>query len=290
MDECVVADIHRAAKAIARADALVIGAGAGMGVDSGLPDFRGRNGFWRAYPPYAKLGLDFVSVANPRWFRDDPALAWGFYGHRLGLYRRTVPHAGFAILRRWAECMPMGAFVYTSNVDGQFQRSGFDPIRVVEVHGAIDQMQCVGQCGIGIFPSERYHVEIDTSTMRAADPLPTCPDCGALARPNILMFGDRDWDWSETHSQSLRFETWLQTLEACRVVVIECGAGTAIPTVRLACEDLAERFGGTLVRINPREPEVPRRQIGIPLGAGESLRAIDAWFIPPAEVPQVNDE
>src|SRR6516165_2970142 len=98
--------IRRAAEAIAGADALLIGAGAGMGVDSGLPDFRGAHGFWRAYPPYARLGLDFRALADPRWFRDDPALAWGFYGHRLGLYRRTRPHRGFRILRRWADCMP----------------------------------------------------------------------------------------------------------------------------------------------------------------------------------------
>jgi NAD-dependent SIR2 family protein deacetylase len=289
MDESVANDIRRAANAIARADALVIGAGAGMGVDSGLPDFRGNHGFWRAYPPYAKLGFDFASVANPRWFQEDPSLAWGFYGHRLELYRATVPHAGFAILLRWAECMPKGAFVYTSNVDGHFQRSGFDPLQVVEVHGTIGRMQCLGKCGIGIFSSDPYRVEIDALTMRAVEALPTCPDCGALARPNILMFGDRGWDWSESHNQSMRFETWLTTLKDCRVVMIECGAGTAIPTVRLACEDLAERFDGRLVRINLRDPEVPPGQIGIPLGAMEALRAIDAWFVSPADVTNRDD-
>src|SRR5262249_60236034 len=72
--------IQRAAEVVRRADALLIGAGAGMGVDSGLPDFRGAHGFWRAYPPYQKLGLNFVELANPCWFRDDPELAWGFYG------------------------------------------------------------------------------------------------------------------------------------------------------------------------------------------------------------------
>ncbi len=54
-------------------------AGAGIGVDSGLPDFRGNQGFWRAYPPFAELGLSFVDMANPQWFASDPEFAWGFY-------------------------------------------------------------------------------------------------------------------------------------------------------------------------------------------------------------------
>ena len=70
--------IFRAAEAIAGADGLLIGAGAGVGVDRGLPDFRGAEGFWHAYPPYARLGLGFAAPADPRWFRDDPAPAWGF--------------------------------------------------------------------------------------------------------------------------------------------------------------------------------------------------------------------
>src|SRR6478752_6346225 len=92
-----------ARQALEECDALLIAAGAGMGVDSGLPDFRGTEGFWRAYPPLAELGLRFEEVANPTWFDRDPQLAWGFYGHRLNLYRATEPHEGFSVLRRWGE-------------------------------------------------------------------------------------------------------------------------------------------------------------------------------------------
>ncbi len=110
---------------IRQADGLLIAAGAGMGVDSGLPDFRGRDGFWNAYPTFARSGLDFQEVASAQNFRADPVLAWGFYGHRLRLYRDTQPHRGFAILRTIAERLTHGAFIFTSNVDGQFQKAGF---------------------------------------------------------------------------------------------------------------------------------------------------------------------
>lgn len=57
---------QKAAQAIEGADALLFTAGAGMGVDSGLPDFRGDTGFWRAYPPFQQRGLSFTDVAQPR--------------------------------------------------------------------------------------------------------------------------------------------------------------------------------------------------------------------------------
>ena len=87
-------NIRKVAELIAKADALLITAGAGMGVDSGLPDFRGKDGFWRAYPALEKLGISFEQMAQPRWFFEDPATAWAFYGHRQQLYRETKPHDG----------------------------------------------------------------------------------------------------------------------------------------------------------------------------------------------------
>jgi NAD-dependent SIR2 family protein deacetylase len=270
--------IDDAAGRIAGAVGLVIAAGAGMGVDSGLPDFRGTHGFWRAYPPYAKLGLDFAAMANPEWFATDPPFAWGFYGHRMNLYRRAEPHEGFAILRRWSEQMPRGAFVVTSNVDGQFQRASFDPERIVEVHGTIHALQCMASCSVGIFPAGPYQVHVDETTFRAAEPLPACPRCGALARPNILMFGDFDWEGSDSAAQADRLAAWLKPLAASRapLVIVECGAGKAVPTIRRFSEQTARQHGGTLVRINPREGDVPPGQVAIPLGALEALRAIDA--------------
>jgi NAD-dependent SIR2 family protein deacetylase len=252
-----------------------------MGVDSGLPDFRGNEGFWRAYPPFRKLGLSFVDLANPAWFESEPALAWGFYGHRLHLYRRTRPHAGFDILLRWSRAAPDGFFVFTSNVDGHFQRAGFDPERVHECHGAIDWMQCTRECGAGIFSAERLAPDVDESTFRARPPLPACPRCGALARPNILMFGDSGWDSSRSDEQARRLEAWLASLpsgapaDRAAIVVVECGAGAAVPTVRLFSERLVRWKGAALVRINVREADVPAGEVGLTLGALAALSAID---------------
>jgi NAD-dependent SIR2 family protein deacetylase len=268
-------NVQRAAEAVMRADALIFSAGAGMGVDSGLPDFRGDTGLWKAYPPYEKLGLPFTALANPQWFRSDPAVAWGFYGHRRNLYRATQPHAGFGTLLRWAQSKPLGAFVFTSNVDGHFQKAGFPADRVMEVHGSIDWMQCTRTCGVGIYAAEPEEIVIDESTMRAAEPLPKCPKCGKLARPNILMFGDFEWEEARTMEQQNRLATWLDEVGQGRFVVLEFGAGLAVPTVRRFGERMAAA-GAMLIRFNPREPEVPRGSISLPVGALEGIRAIDA--------------
>jgi len=272
------AALQAAARAIAQATALVITAGAGMGVDSGLPDFRGNQGFWNAYPPYRHLGLSFIDMANPRWFVQDPALAWGFYGHRLMLYRATVPHSGFALLRQWAETMRDGFRVFTSNVDGQFQKAGFDESCIEECHGSIHHLQCTSDCGIGIFDAAPFDVDVDQQTFRARDPLPACPRCGALARPNVLMFGDWQWDASRSALQEQAFSRWAAhalTRPDGRLVVVECGAGLAIPTVRRFGESLVARHHGTLVRINMREPAVPEGHVGLAMGAGDALGEID---------------
>ena len=267
--------IARAAARIGAADAIVVAAGAGMGVDSGLPDFRGPEGFWRAYPAYQKLGLRFEAMASPGHFRNDPGLGWGFYGHRQNLYRVTAPHDGFAMLRRWVEGKPQGGFVFTSNVDDHFGRAGFDRDRIVEIHGSVEWRQCLAGCGPAIFAADGEPIDVDPESFRAAAPFPRCPGCAGLARPNILMFGDRSWLPDRTDAQLDRFNLWLNSLGTSRLVVVELGAGQAIPTVRNLAEQLVFELGATLVRINVREPETPRGQIGLAGPALATLRAID---------------
>jgi NAD-dependent SIR2 family protein deacetylase len=200
------------------------------------------------------LGLSFEELADPRWFQRDPELAWGFYGHRFELYRRTRPHRGFAVLRRWAEAKPHGCVVFTSNVDGHFQKAGFAEERMIECHGSLQHFQCVKPCCAATWPAPAdLHFEIDPTTMRAGGGLPRCVRCGGPARPNVLMFGDEAWSPGRTSAQQVRFQAWLRLRARGRFAVIELGAGTAVPTVRLTSEQLAAAGRTPLIRINPRD-------------------------------------
>ncbi|WP_263561826.1 SIR2 family NAD-dependent protein deacylase [Paucibacter sp. DJ1R-11] len=267
--------IAHALELLEQADALLVAAGAGMGVDSGLPDFRGREGFWQAYPALARAQLSFQHIANPLAFERQPRLAWGFYGHRLQLYRRTQPHAGFQILRRWGEQRPLGLAVFTSNVDGQFQKAGYEQEPVHECHGSIHHLQCLAGCGQPIWPAEDFEPEVDTEACLLINAAPVCRRCGGMARPNILMFGDGGWRDERSAEQGECLDAWLS--RSRRPLVIEIGAGSDVPSVRHFSHRLIQQHRGRLLRINPREPRVPGPlDLGFAAGALAVLRELDA--------------
>ena len=112
-----------------------------------------------------------------------------------------------------------------------------------------------------------YNQRVDPAVL----PILSCPRCRAIARPNILMFGDSRWLAAHSEAQYERFAAWRARVR--RPAVIELGAGTHIPSVRRLCETQ----GVPLVRINPREPAVTAgKGVGIAAGALEALRRIHA--------------
>lgn len=249
-------NIRKARELINEAYAIIITSGAGMGVDSGLPDFRGNEGFWKAYPPVAKLGYEFQEMANPSLFESRPKLAWGFYGHRLKLYRDTIPHEGFKLLLDLVKSKDDNYFVFTSNVDGQFQKAGFDSQKIYEVHGSIHHLQCTDACTQSVWSNKLEDIKINMQTLEAQT-LPECEHCNKLSRPNILMFDDWSFIGKRTDSQARKFHNWTMENKGKKIVIIEIGAGSAVPTIR----SFGDRFSRTeedttLIRINPREYDV----------------------------------
>lgn len=267
---------EKAAEAIRSAKAVLVTAGAGMGVDAGLPDFRGVQGFWVAYPMYERLGINFIDAANPANFEGDPALGWGFYGHRTNLYRETEPHRGFLLLQDWVAEFGQDSFVVTSNVDGQFQKAGYREDQVLEVHGSIHYLQCLTPCCNAIWDNDET-IPVDFANMRALH-VPQCRYCNQPARPNILMFGDYSWLADRTRGQEMRFDSFLAQHQHESIVVIEMGAGTAIPTIRYMSEQIGHRHEATVIRINPREAHISGGHISVSCGALEGLEGINRFL------------
>jgi len=265
--------LEEAAEVIRNAEALLLHTGAGMGVDSGLPDFRGSAGFWKAYPPLQHLGIRFEEMANPMHFTRDPELAWGFYGHRLNLYRDTTPHDGHQVFQRLCDDRPF--FAFTSNIDGHLETAGFPSSQVSEVHGSLNWLQWTQPCGRQIWSAAQLDVQVDMRTCRATQPLPRCTQCGQIARPNVLMFGDWSFVNDRCQEQLESYRQWLSHHRDARLVIVEIGAGQAVPTVRRQSENCLRFEASRLIRINPREAQGPQGTISLPIGGLDALMAID---------------
>ena len=262
------------AEALSHAEGLLIGAGAGMGVDSGLPDFRGTSGFWKAYPPLAKLGIQFEDMANLRWFKESPNWHGGF-GHRLNLYRMTEPHYGFSSSQMDKGTKPVLLRLHLQR-RRTFSTIRFSEDSVTECHGSLPHLQCVDQCGQEIWPVLRTCGSKLTEIFTPSIP---CPPAALrrTRRPNILMFSDWEWDPRRTNEQGIRLNEWLAEKENSKLCLIELGAGPNIPTVRTTCEQAWQSSGGTFLRINPRDHQVPEGAFSLAMGAKEALQTIEEF-------------
>jgi len=276
------ATLPLAAHLIAEADALVICTGAGMGVSSGLATFRGQAaGVW---PPLIGTSLQFEDMSCPEWFerplsldstdgKTSAGFGYAFWQYRYQQYTQTPPHEGYHILHRWMKGKEGGGYSLTSNIDGAWRRIGLPEDQLHEVHGSLDFMQCVANCTKGasnIWKStdREWNMDVDpeTDAIKRDQTLPTCPNCNGRARVNVLMFSDGTFDARREEAQEKAFDDWLKRIERVnqtvpiKVMVIEIGAGTAIPTVRRMSERIIKTLGlerSSLLRINPEHPNIP---------------------------------
>lgn len=295
--EALDENVLRAAEALLGADALLVCTGAGMGVDAGVPDFRGTEALFSQF----KHSMSYTQMSNAEHFTTDPAFAWGVNCTQLDIYRNASPHDGFEILLKWVAALGKPWFCFTSNIDGMLQKAGFPDRQVVACHGDLRYLQCSnGRCSgasrpAGAPPAVWRHslptgLRVDTTTLRLADPSlledrkMRCPRCGSLARPNVHFCFDRSFVMSDfARSKQAALDHFLSAVRdgKRRVVVLECGAGLAIPTVRTKSEEVVASggVGSCLIRINPNDPQAPfthpSRCVQLKLGAAEALARID---------------
>lgn len=208
-------------------------------------------------------------------------------------YVGNEPAIGYKTIQSWCKSKKFGGFAETSNIDGHWEASGFDPSRVYEIHGTLRYMQCqrTKSCPhySEIWESPRdviFNMQIDEETDKVVGEMPSCPGCGDVARPAVLMFGDFHFLDTRTDKQAENLSEWLGMLqdEDAKLVVIEIGAGVAVPSIRIESNNIAEQFGCPLIRINPEHPlsgaihgesDLTSPFIGIPLGGEDAIKAID---------------
>jgi NAD-dependent deacetylase len=217
--------------------------GAGISTESGIPDFRSATGIWAQYDP--------MEVATIDAFHADPAKVWEFYAKRIDVLADAQPNDGHRALAELEERAWVQA-VITQNVDRLHARAGSK--RVIEVHGTIGTASCF-DCGTVVSSEE----------VRALLPVPACPECGRVLKPDVVMFGELLPEAAVDESLDLA---------AHAGVLLVVGSSLEVhPIAGLPLETLAA--GGALAIVNRGSTQFDSRAaVTIDAGAGETLRAL----------------
>lgn len=243
-------------------DGLILACGAGMSVDSGIPDYRGSDGRWTQAP-------HLLRKARPEHFRKDPAAAWGEYVRRWRDFTAAAPHEGYAAVLRLAKGRRWPVACYSSNVDGLAQRAGFDVVH--EVHGSHFHWQCATPCTQQVWPMPMaWSPQLDDAGGLVGAP-PRCAHCNGPARPAVLFFGDLEWVPARSREQYQRYRDRFAGVS--KPLVLEVGAGSMVPTIR----NYAESVAHVHVRVTLEEPFALRERRLVLSGSAEpALRGVEA--------------
>lgn len=256
-------NLSKAIDLINEAEAVAIFAGAGMSVDSGLNSFRGEDGLWTKSIIIEGKTYNHLDLMSHHAFIDNPKVAWEFILNLREKYNQTTPHVGYFKLLEILKDKEY--FVVTSNIDEHFLKTGFDEHRIFECHGSVNYMQCLDVLEREVWLTP----EIKTENLQLND-MPTCPNCGSMCRPNVLLFGDWFWIPIRSTHQQIRYNKWCKETKK-RIIAIEIGAGKTIRTIRNAAESFASPTY-PLIRVNPFDFEIKKtNHISIQMNAREFL-------------------
>lgn len=244
--------VARVAQVLRRSQNLVVLTGAGISAESGIPTFRGADGFWtvgsKHYQPQ--------ELATWEKYNEMPAELWRWYQYRWDICRKAKPnpgHTSVVELQRLAE----GDFMLvTQNVDGLHLQAGTDRSKLCEIHGRIDEMRCderiEGSCLYkldlnNIANLDRARATVMPTPEPAKDEkeecLPLCPKCGVRQRPKILWF-------DETYNEAFfKWNTVMEKMERCDVLLI---VGTQLTTGGpRSMVRAAQKAGAIIIRVDP---------------------------------------
>ncbi|MBN2493502.1 MAG: NAD-dependent deacylase [Deltaproteobacteria bacterium] len=196
--------------------------GAGVSVESGIPDFRSAGGLWERFDP-----ADYATIEA---FRRDPAKVWQMYREMGELLDRAEPNAAHRALARLEDLGRLEAII-TQNIDNLHQEAGSR--RVIEFHGNARRLVC--SCG-----RVESAAEVKRRWAAGEDFPPRCRSCGAVLKPDVVLFGEPVPQ--EASREAMRLVQHPDVLLAVGTSAVVAPA-SYLPVV-------ASKTGGTIVEIN----------------------------------------
>ncbi len=219
---------------------LVFLTGAGISAESGIPTFRGEEGYWtrgsRVYRP--------TELARWATFSEDPELVWPWYLYRRGICRDADPNPAHIALAELEQHLGERFVLVTQNVDGLHLRAGNSIDRTWQIHGNIDFIRCAQECSPRLHPAPDLGpvgpgADFDPAWKQAL----SCPACGSWARPHVLWF-DECYDEERYRSRSATRAAERASL----LVVVGTDGQTGLPQTM---GRIARDRGIPIIDINP---------------------------------------
>jgi len=197
---------------------IVFVTGAGISQESGIPTFRGKDGYWRRYDPMKLASIDA--------FYDDPKLVWEWYEDRRKNILSVKPNEGHFAISQMEEFKDI--VVLTQNIDGLHQRSG--STNVLELHGSIIRIKCT-VCDFTDNITENF------------ESLPPKCKCGSMLRPDVVWFGE--------HLPQNIWQSAIKEASICDVMIIVGTSLVVSPANTLPV--YAKQNGAILIEVNPEK-------------------------------------
>ena len=198
--------------------------GAGVSAESGIPTFRGKDGYWRNLNP-AKL-------ATPEAFAKDPGLVWEWYRERRQRIRAAQPNPAHKAIAKLSQ-QAHEFLLITQNVDDLHTRAGSPKEKMVQIHGDIFVTRC-SRCDFSRHDHDHERKHIGP---------PRCRRCGALMRPGVVWFGEQ-LPWEEFG----RVENYLED-GRCDFVIVAGTTATFGYIINWVLR--ASASNGQLIEVNP---------------------------------------
>jgi NAD-dependent deacetylase len=249
----IQAQVQLAAEHLKSAQRVVVLTGAGASKESGLATYRDDplEGLWSKYDP--------KELATPAAFKKNPKLVWDWYAARRRVAAQVEPNRAHIAIAALEALVPQ-VNVITQNVDRLHTRAGSTD--VIELHGSIMELKCFDDCQGD--PTLIKDAELGVER----DGVPTCPHCGAFARPNVV--------WFTEYLSEAKLERARDLCQACDVMIVVGTSGTVQPAASLPY--YAKRWGNAyVIDVNPNEDEIASiADLAIRGGAGDVLSEITA--------------
>eukprot|EP00744_Colponema_vietnamica_P014866 GILI01020817.1.p1 GENE.GILI01020817.1~~GILI01020817.1.p1 ORF type:complete len:305 (-),score=40.27 GILI01020817.1:204-1118(-) len=268
---------------IKEADAVVIGAGAGMSAAAGI-DYTDSDRFKRLFPNMYKKGFrNNYELMGDRGLPD--SVNWGYLAMNIQhvAYDNQVAEVYQQLLSLVKD---KDYFVMTSNVDTMFEKNFFDPARIYTPQGNYKLLQCLKPCSDETYDTRPFLdtmlAALDPTTDEVADKkaIPACPKCGG---PMFMNVRGGDWFIEKPNEvQRIAFQTWLSGHLGKKMAVLDLGTGFNTPgVIRWPMERITyQNPNATLIRINRDHPQVPKeiasRSISLAVGIDDALNKITA--------------